>query len=84
MDKDIRLNYETKWTGKAGEMMMFDTNIIHRLNRRQGAKIRDTITLYFTPGQALRKIFLDNDKIDKIESFKYKYLFKNSFFEARF
>ena len=83
-DKDIRLNYETRWIGKAGEMMMFDTNIIHRLNRRQGAKIRDTITLYFTPGQALRKIFLDNDKIDKIESFKYKYLFKNSFFEARF
>ena len=83
-DKDIMLNYETKWTGKAGEMMLFDTNIIHRLNRRQGAKVRDTITLYFTPGQSLRKIFLDNDKIDKIESFKHKNLFKNSFFEVRF
>jgi len=45
-----------EWTGKAGEAMMFDTNTIHRLRRKITAKIRDTITFYYTPGQSLRQL----------------------------
>lgn len=48
------------WVGKEGEATMFDTNIVHRLTRRPEARVRDTLTLYFTPGQSLRKIELNS------------------------
>lgn len=44
------------WTDPEGTGMLFDTNIVHRLTRRATAAVRDTLTLYFTPGQSLHKI----------------------------
>jgi hypothetical protein len=43
-----------EWTGEAGDAMLFDTNIIHRLRRKSKAAIRDSVTYYYTPGQNLR------------------------------
>ena len=56
-----------EWYGKAGDAMMFDTNIIHRLRRSPKGRVRDSLTLYYTPGQFLKKIkidskFINNDK----------------------
>ncbi|HZN87194.1 MAG TPA: phytanoyl-CoA dioxygenase family protein [Burkholderiales bacterium] len=42
-----------EWYGAAGEAMLFDTNVIHRLRRKAGAAVRDSITYYYTPGQSL-------------------------------
>ena len=50
-----------EWYGRAGEAYLFDTNLIHRLRRKENAHLRDSFTVYFTPGQELRKIEL-NDK----------------------
>jgi len=50
------------WIGKAGEAMMFDTNTIHRLRRKITAKVRDTITFYYTPGQSLRHLEFIRDE----------------------
>ena len=41
--------------GQAGMLMMFDTNGIHRLRRTKQSQ-RDSFTLYYTPGQALRPL----------------------------
>tara|TARA_B100000029_G_scaffold496836_1_gene563659 strand:- start:3322 stop:4155 length:834 start_codon:yes stop_codon:yes gene_type:complete len=48
---------EEKIIGEAGTAVLFDTNLIHRLNRNPNSKSRDTITLNFTPGQFLKKIY---------------------------
>ncbi len=45
--------------GSAGTAMVFDTNFIHRLRRKPGAALRDSVTFYYTPGQETR--FLDVD-----------------------
>jgi hypothetical protein len=42
-----------EWYGAAGDAMLFDTNVIHRLRRKAGASVRDSITYYYTPGQSL-------------------------------
>jgi hypothetical protein len=39
--------------------MVFDTNFVHRLRRKPGAAVRDSVTFYYTPGQETR--FLDVD-----------------------
>jgi len=41
--------------GQAGAVMMFDTNGIHRLRRTKRSQ-RDSVTFYYTPGQALRPL----------------------------
>jgi len=41
------------WLGRAGEAMLFDTNLVHRLRRKPTAQIRDSLTYYYTPGQSL-------------------------------
>ena len=81
-DIDKEKHNEVKWFGNEGDAMIFDTNIIHRLNRQAAAQIRDTMTFYFTPGQALRNIysnkegkFSNNTKVSKV--------LENSFFEER-
>ncbi len=51
-----------EWQGAAGEAMLFDTNILHRLSRRPEARVRDSITYYYTPGQTLFP--LDYDSAD--------------------
>jgi hypothetical protein len=52
--QDSEVREETlEWYGEAGDAMLFDTNIIHRLRRKAGAAVRDSITYYYTPGQAL-------------------------------
>ena len=48
---------EEKVIGEAGTAVLFDTNLIHRLNRNPSSQNRDTITLNFTPGQFLKKIY---------------------------
>lgn len=50
-----------EWYGKAGEAMMFDTNLIHRLRRKANGSVRDSVTFYITPGLFLRKLEV-NDK----------------------
>lgn len=45
--------------GPAGTTLIFDTNLLHRLRRKSGAAIRDSITFYYTPGQELRPLDLD-------------------------
>ena len=54
-----------EWYGKAGEAMMFDTNIIHRLRRKNLGRTRDSVTFYYTPGQQLRNIKINNILISK-------------------
>jgi ectoine hydroxylase-related dioxygenase (phytanoyl-CoA dioxygenase family) len=44
--------------GPAGTTLVFDTNPIHRLRRKAGASVRDSITFYYTPGQELRELGL--------------------------
>lgn len=44
--------------GMAGTTFVFDTNIIHRLRRKETSIVRDSMTFYYTPGQELRKIDL--------------------------
>ena len=73
----LLFNNEFYFTGNKGDAMLFNTNITHRLNRKQNARIRDTITIYFTPGQHISNIFKNNEKIKKIKPniqnlFKYK------------
>lgn len=48
-----------EWYGKSGEAYLFDTNLIHRLRRKKTANIRDSFTVYFTPGQELRVLDLN-------------------------
>lgn len=82
-EKEIGLQKEVKWFGKAGEAMLFDTNLQHRLNRQENAILRDTITLYFTPGQYLRKIFNKRNNFLENKFIQNSKIFQNSFFEDR-
>ena len=70
------------WLGSKGQAMLFDTNITHRLNRQETALERYSITLYFTPGQSLRKISKKNLNLNNIDK-KISKIFSNSLFEAR-
>lgn len=56
-----------EWLGKEGDAYLFDTNIIHRLRRKKSANIRDSFTVYYTPGQELRYLDL-NSKLKKINN----------------
>lgn len=47
--------------GKAGTLMMFDTNGVHRLRRTTQSQ-RDSFTFYYTPGQALRSLDYDHEQ----------------------
>jgi hypothetical protein len=47
--------------GKAGTVMMFDTNGIHRLRRTKQSQ-RNSFTFYYTPGQALRPLDYDHEQ----------------------
>jgi ectoine hydroxylase-related dioxygenase (phytanoyl-CoA dioxygenase family) len=52
-DSDVGDAPSMEWYGAAGEAMLFDTNVIHRLRRKAGARVRDSVTYYYTPGQSL-------------------------------
>ena len=78
----VNLKNEKKWFDFKGHAMIFDTNITHRLNRQVTSSLRNSLTLYFTPGQSLRKIFSGNYKNLNSGFFK-KITEKNSFFEKR-
>jgi ectoine hydroxylase-related dioxygenase (phytanoyl-CoA dioxygenase family) len=52
-DSEVADRQTLEWYGAAGEAMLFDTNVIHRLRRKAGASVRDSITYYYTPGQSL-------------------------------
>jgi hypothetical protein len=43
-------------TGPAGTTLVFNTNPIHRLRRKEGAAIRQSLMLYYTFGQELRNV----------------------------
>ena len=64
-DEEFSKSQPIEWYGKAGDAMMFDTNIIHRLRRKALGRVRDSITFYYTPGQQLRKIEINNDWLSK-------------------
>jgi ectoine hydroxylase-related dioxygenase (phytanoyl-CoA dioxygenase family) len=59
-EDDFTNDKPTEWYGYAGDAMIFDTNIIHRLRRKETGNYRDSVTFYFTPGQQLRKIHVDS------------------------
>jgi len=75
-----------KWFGKAGDACIFDTNIIHRLVRNKGANIRDSFTIYYTPGQELRELNLGMQKTkftgNPIFDVPNKFLFRKRFAES--
>lgn len=73
---------ELKIIGKKGMGILFDTNIIHRLNRLPNSNKRDSLTLNFTPGQFLKKIFFGNDNLIKNKELKKK-LIGSSLFSSR-
>jgi ectoine hydroxylase-related dioxygenase (phytanoyl-CoA dioxygenase family) len=52
-DREVENRPTFEWYGAAGDAMLFDTNVIHRLRRKAGARVRDSITYYYTPGQSL-------------------------------
>lgn len=52
-----------EWYGAAGEAMLFDTNVIHRLRRKATARVRDSVTFYYTPGQALSRLDMDKSAL---------------------
>ena len=56
---DAKIN-PIEWFGKAGSAMLFDTNLIHRLRRKSKARLRDSITFYYTPGQNTINLGLEN------------------------
>lgn len=62
-DEEVaRMNKKTiEWYAKAGSVMIFDTNLIHRLRRKVGGNVRDSITFYYTPGQNTRQLKLNRD-----------------------
>ena len=45
-----------EWYGTAGDGMLFDTNLVHRLRRKKAGAVRDSVTFYYTPGQSLRRL----------------------------
>jgi len=64
-----------EWDGKAGDAMLFDTNLIHRIKRRDNGIQRYSVTFYYTPGQELRELDYDNSNIESLEQ-KYSELLK--------
>jgi len=60
-DTEVASMYKktSEWYAKAGSVMLFDTNLIHRLRRKAESNVRDSITFYYTPGQNTRQLKLD-------------------------
>tara|TARA_B100000963_G_scaffold187057_1_gene162758 strand:+ start:46167 stop:46979 length:813 start_codon:yes stop_codon:yes gene_type:complete len=82
LDENINTKNQIKILGKKGTGILFDTNVIHRLNRLKSSKVRDTITLNFTPGQYLKKIYFSDQ--NKLEGRKiHKKIINNSLFFKR-
>ena len=80
--KEIDSEKEVKIIGKKGTGILFDTNIIHRLNRYPNSSMRDSLTVNFTPGQNLNKIFFGNKNFIDNKSLLKK-LTNNSFLFSR-
>ena len=59
--KDMSISPQ-EWLGNAGDAQLFDTNLIHRLRRKLNSAVRDTVTFYYTPGQAMTR--LDMPSVD--------------------
>lgn len=52
--------------GRAGTTMVFDTNPVHRLRRKPGGAVRDSVTFYYTPGQEARALDVDSDLVARL------------------
>jgi len=52
--------------GAAGTTLIFDTNCIHRLRRKPTARVRDTVTFYYTPGQELRVLEVEPGTVQRL------------------
>jgi hypothetical protein len=52
--------------GPAGTTLVFDTNCVHRLRRKPTARVRDTVTFYYTPGQELRALEVDRAALERL------------------
>lgn len=69
-------------SNEKGRAIIFDTNVIHRLNRNAKSNIRDTMTINFTAGQYLKQIY--HGSLDNIQDAKLKKLITdNSLLEKR-
>jgi len=65
-DSEVGELQTLEWYGAAGEAMLFDTNVIHRLRRKAGASVRDSVTYYYTPGQSLFALDYPQDALSKL------------------
>ena len=52
--------------GRAGTTMVFDTNPVHRLRRKPGGMVRDSVTFYYTPGQEARALDVESDLVARL------------------
>jgi len=52
--------------GRAGTTMVFDTNPVHRLRRKPGGTVRDSVTFYYTPGQEARALDVESDLVARL------------------
>ena len=66
--KDIDMNKQKKFLANKGESFLFDTNLIHKLNRNNKAKVRDTLTIYFKPVEFSRNFFSQKKNILRLNS----------------
>ena len=80
--QEINNKKEVKIIGKKGTGILFDTNLIHRLNRYPNSTVRDSLTVNFTPGQNLNKIFFGNKSLID-NHYLLKKLTGNSIFFSR-
>ena len=82
-EKSVNKDNEVKFLGNdRGHAIIFNTNIIHRLNRNSKSNVRDTMTINFTPGQYLKKIYHGSSDRIKNKNLK-KLITEDSFFEKR-
>ena len=73
-DEEVETKNEKFFIGNQGDAVLFNTNLTHRLNRKESAKIRDSITIYFTPGQHVHDKFLDKKNIFKLKTSIQKHI----------
>jgi hypothetical protein len=52
--------------GPAGTTLVFDTNCVHRLRRKPTARVRDSVTFYYTPGQELRAMDVEHAALQRL------------------
>ncbi|MFT5519435.1 MAG: hypothetical protein ACI9IA_000015 [Enterobacterales bacterium] len=60
--------------GEVGSAYLFDTNIIHRLNRSNKGNVRYSITFYYTTGRHLRELYVTKSSFENLCAISKKML----------